>query len=469
MLQVPDCGEKPSSFAVVVGSVSSMLSSVQHGPCSACYVVPLHVGALSLSIWMPLSKGSLLQRELGFAPGDNLAKATMGQPCPLQAWEPLLVEEPLACCIALDEPACQGLWLVGKLAAPVHHGAPPCLSAAFAPVSSLPSGPATPLCPAGLSPPASSAALSKGDDHKMNLWGESSFSSSEGEAKRWYHRIPMPTVELVDKDLLYDVESDHNGMGLDGLRLAAMSAVRDQETALARELQSGDEELAKLTATNLAEMNRTIDGLEDVLFQVSENFAALYEDEGPQNRDISLRSIGLEEGAELLQAKIIPINEVCDQIETWREAIGEEVASVINKHKAGTFRTESEVKALEAEGKFQIVRVPGKLVAAIKPPRKYKARLVACGNFLHREKTRKSATLDRTDLYCSNLDIFSLRIQLAIGVQKGWRAASKDVKTAFLTAPFQAGRTPGPEGKNKVIMVKVPRAVVLAGFAPAGS
>ena len=123
-------------------------------------------------------------------------------------------------------------------------------------------------------------------------------------------------------------------------------------------------------------MNPTIDGLEDVLCQVSENIATLYEDEGPQNRDISLRSIVPEEGTELLQATIIPINEVCDQIETWREAIGEEVASVINKHKAGTFRTENEVKALEAEGKFQLVMVPGKLVAAIKPP---------CGNFLHRE------------------------------------------------------------------------------------
>ena len=143
--------------------------------------------------------------------------------------------------------------------------------------------------------------------------------------------------------------------------------------------------------------------------------------------------------------------------------------SVINKHKAGTFRSEAEVRALESEGKYQVIRVPGKLVAAIKPPRRFKARLVACGNFLHREKTRKSSTLDRTDLYCSNLDIFSLRIQIAVGVQKGWRAASIDVKTAFLTAPFQAGRTTGPEPKQKLILVKVPRAVVLAGFAEPNS
>ena len=95
------------------------------------------------------------------------------------------------------------------------------------------------------------------------------------------------------------------------------------------------------------------------------------------------------------------------------------MASVINKHRAGNFRTEAEVKAMEAEGKYHAVRVPGKLVAAIKPPRRYKARLVACGNFLHREKTRKSPTLDRTDLYCSNLGIFTLRIQLARASKRG--------------------------------------------------
>ena len=216
-------------------------------------------------------------------------------------------------------------------------------------------------------------------------------------------------------------------------------------------------------------MNRTVENLEDFLCLAAENVPDLYEDQGPQNGDVALRTVTPDEGSELLQAKTVPITEVCDQIDLWREAIGEEVASVINKHKAGTFRTEEEVRAMEAEGTYQVVRVPGKLVAAVKPPRRFKARLVACGNFLHREKTRKSATLDRTDLYCSNLDIFSLRIQLATGIQRGWRAASIDVKTAFLTAPFQAGRTTGSQPKQKLIVVKVPRAVVLAGYALPGS
>ena len=287
--------------------------------------------------------------------------------------------------------------------------------------------------------------------------------------KRWFFGIPLPEVEPVDKKFLYDLEQDERGPSLDGLRLSVLSAIRDQETAIARELQTGDSELAQLTANNLVELNQMVSGLEETLCASVDNIPEMYEFQGPQNRDISLRAVSVEEGAELLQAKVIPVAEVCENIDTWREAIGEEVASVINKHKAGTFKTEDEVRAMEAKGEFQIVRVPGKLVAAIKPPRKLKARLVACGNFLQREKTKKSSTPNRTDLYCSNLDIFSLRIQLATGIQQGWKAASIDVKTAFLTAPFQAGRTGGNNPRPKVIMVKVPRAVTLAGFAPHGA
>ena len=174
-----------------------------------------------------------------------------------------------------------------------------------------------------------------------------------------------------------------------------------------------------------------VESLEEALCTIADNIPEMYEEQGPQNRDLMLKAMSPEEGNELLQAKVIPVSEVCEHIEQWRDAIGEEVQSVINKHKAGTFRSEAEVRALESEGKYQVIRVPGKLVAAIKPPRRFKACLVACGNFLHRETTRKSSTLDRTDLYCSNLDIFSLRIQIAVGVQKGWRAASIDVKLLF--------------------------------------
>ena len=308
------------------------------------------------------------------------------------------------------------------------------------------------------------------DSHTEEVLEYKNDDQSENLPKhRWFDGIPMPAVEPIEKGLLYDRENDERCLGLDGLRLATLAAIRDQETAITREMQAGDVELAQATAECVAGMNRMVSNLEETLCCVVEDVSQLYESQGPQSNDISLRAITPSEGVELLQTKVIPIAEVCENIEAWKEAIGEEVASVINKHQAGTFKTDEEVKMMESKGECQVRRVPGKLVAAIKPPRRYKARLVACGNFLHREKTRKSSTLDRTDLYCSNLDVFSLRIQLLAGIQRGWKAASIDVKTAFLTAPFQAERTSGPEPKPKVIMVKVPKAVTIAGFAPQGS
>ena len=190
-------------------------------------------------------------------------------------------------------------------------------------------------------------------------------------------------------------------------------------------------------------------------------FADLYESEGPQNRDISLRASEAGEKPDLLQAKVVPVAEVCANIDEWREATGDEVHNVITKHQAGSFRSEDEVRNMEADPKLEVIRVPGQLVAAPKPPRRHKARLVACGKFLVREKCGRSSTLERRDLYSAGLDVNSLRVQLCTGAHRQWRAASIDVGTAFLTAPYQPGRSKS-DGKTKVIMVKMPRAVILA-------
>ena len=205
------------------------------------------------------------------------------------------------------------------------------------------------------------------------------------QVRRWFHNLPLPEVEPVDQNLLYDdYENEDRAFGLEGMRLATLAAIRDQETALARELQEGHRELAKFTVENISDLNKMVESLEETLCTLANNIPEMYEEQGPQNRDVMLKAVSPEEGNELLQAKVIPVSEVCEHIEQWRDAIGEEVQNVINKHKAGTFRSEAEVRALESEGKYQVIRVPGKLVAAIKPPRRFKARLVACGNFLHR-------------------------------------------------------------------------------------
>ena len=90
------------------------------------------------------------------------------------------------------------------------------------------------------------------------------------------------------------------------------------------------------------------------------NLSDLYEGEGPQNRDISLRAVEVGEKPDLLQAKVVPVAEVCANIDEWREAIGDEVQSVITKHQAGSFRSEDAVREMEADPALEVIRVPGK-------------------------------------------------------------------------------------------------------------
>ena len=71
---------------------------------------------------------------------------------------------------------------------------------------------------------------------------------------------------------------------------------------MARELQAGHSELAKLPAQSFAEVYTTVDNLEESLYAVAYDVAELYEQQRPQNRDIAIRSNTPQEGIELLQA-----------------------------------------------------------------------------------------------------------------------------------------------------------------------
>ena len=349
-------------------------------------------------------------------------------------------------------------------------------------------------------PPVEPSVSPQSFAHKLDLWGETPLRAQQNEADiegsalqavqvpqpsqsfdglrgyeqktpelatnggYWFERIPLPEVEPVTGELWDQLKADDAVDELGGVRLALLAAIRDQETAVARETQAGNMDLASLTAKSLAEAHVSLSKIEGILCDTQLNLSDLYEGEGPQNRDISLRAVDVGEKPDLLQAKVVPVSEVCANIDEWRDAIGDEVHSVITKHQAGSFRSEDAVREMEADPALEVLRVPGKLVAALKPPRRHKARLVACGNFLVREKCGRSSTLDRRDLYSAGLDVYSLRVQLCTGAHRLWKAASIDVRTAFLTAPYQPGRSKS-EGKKKVVMVKVPRAVVLSGHA----
>ena len=96
---------------------------------------------------------------------------------------------------------------------------------------------------------------------------------------------------------------------------------------------------------------------------------------------------------------------------------------------------------MERDGR-EVLYVPGKLVATVKAGTgKRKARTVACGNFLNREKTQGSPTLSKSDIFAAGLDSLALRAQVAAAAWWQWQGATVDIKTAFLTAPLQAKRS----------------------------
>ncbi|CAE7218324.1 RE2 [Symbiodinium natans] len=165
---------------------------------------------------------------------------------------------------------------------------------------------------------------------------------------------------------------------------------------------------------------------------------------------------------EVLHTHAVALEEVLRDLESWKPSMKDELGSLLEAHNAISPITYDEVKKLEESG-VNVLWVPSKIVATIKAGTgRKKIRLVACGNFLSREKTRKSPTLSRTDVFTSSLDSLSLRLQLAMASSRKWVLTSVDVKTAFLTAPIGGGR------QLRTIVVKPARVLVEAGLVAPG-
>ena len=272
---------------------------------------------------------------------------------------------------------------------------------------------------------------------------------NESETQRWYSSIPLPTIEPIDPLLYpYDGEEDAEPE-LEHRRLALLAAVREQETAHAKELQAGDAGLAEMSGRSLAQLNKSVASLEEQLSCCS-GVQEAFETEGPQNRDLHLRKVEVTESESVLQTRIVPLSEVVANLSDWREALGAELDSLVSEHRACAVRTEQEVRQMESDPDLEIIRVPGKIVAAVKPPIRKKARLVACGNFLYQSKGRGSPSLNR-----------------AIGAYRKWRCASLDVKTAFLTAPLQPPKN--ASDRKRKVLVRAPRVMSMCNLLPANS
>ena len=129
----------------------------------------------------------------------------------------------------------------------------------------------------------------RADEGDVGTWMWDRDIISEAET-HWYSRIPLPQIEPVDPSLYPFAEDDEMANGIEGRRLAALSAFRDQETAHSREIQAGNELLAESSGNNMVEISRSIAEMETSLEKLAGCPGVGYELEGPQNRDLALRS-----------------------------------------------------------------------------------------------------------------------------------------------------------------------------------
>ena len=126
---------------------------------------------------------------------------------------------------------------------------------------------------------------------------------------------------------------------------------------------------------------------------------------------------------EVLQTKTISMQEVRENYMDWVKPFAEEYSNLTQ-----TVITPLDQQQLAEVMKnaVKIERVPGKLVATLKPPAKQRGRIVACGNFMSEVNGETSA---------SGLDCIGLRAVLRKAADQAWSVSSLDVRRAFLNAP----------------------------------
>ena len=110
----------------------------------------------------------------------------------------------------------------------------------------------------------------------------------------------------------------------------------------------------------------------------------------------------------------------------WLSAIKAELASLENKECVVRIPPHAVQNLLEQNPEAKVL--PGKGVFTIKPPRKFKARFVAFGNYNNGPQT------DKHEIYSGGVEVMSLRTGLRVSAMRNWEVGSTDVSTAFSNA-----------------------------------
>lgn len=137
-----------------------------------------------------------------------------------------------------------------------------------------------------------------------------------------------------------------------------------------------------------------------------------------------MQAVEEEVQQEVLQTKTVSTQELRRDPDPWYEPFKDEYDNLVR----------TVIKPLNGEQTKELInnsekveRVPGKVVATIKPPFKRRGRIVACGNF--------AATTSDFETAASAIDTISVRAVLRLAADRQWQVSSTDIKQAFLNAP----------------------------------
>ena len=138
---------------------------------------------------------------------------------------------------------------------------------------------------------------------------------------------------------------------------------------------------------------------------------------------VRMKKVEVEE-EEILQTRVIPLEEVREDLEAWKPAFQKEYDSLLAGPVQPIF--EQELKDMEKRG-IKTEVLPAKAIASKKPPNKRKGRIVVCGNF--------AQSRDDQDVSVGGVCAMAVRGVVHSAACNDWTLGSIDVTGAFLQAP----------------------------------
>ena len=133
-----------------------------------------------------------------------------------------------------------------------------------------------------------------------------------------------------------------------------------------------------------------------------------------------LRKLDKKVEEEVLQTRVVSLEEVQMDLMGWKEAFEKEVTTLMNGPVSKI--SKEEVERMQTDG-VAVEILPMKAVATVKPPGKRKGRVVVCGNYAE-DKSE--------DVSVGGICSMALRAAIHSAAVRDWSIGTVDVKAAFL-------------------------------------